>query len=317
VCHYGYRSALTPLDSAGASRQAFTVAVRKIQTLYALQEVLMETAAAKTEKTPVKKSGRFRAFLNSSWTQAVGTTILGIVLSWIGMKVHVYINLRPLHAIWDNIIAGQTEIPIVIGNTRVTEFMSINTKSPSRLPANAPLLGEQEAVAISNLREVLGAAYSDKNASVHEFQNFPTMETHESFISVGGASINDITGDMLRHKLDAKLRIVYPDHYALDGNKRYDTALSNGQVVKDYGFIVVGPNPYDSSKTVCLAFGIWPQGTSAALSALTNPVTDTDEGRQFLERVKNRQGVVAIVSVEVNQLSQGRPHFEVVRPLAH
>jgi hypothetical protein len=279
-------------------------------------EMLMEGAATAESKQRTL-SVRLRNFFKSPWAQKVGTTLLGIALSWAVVQVHIYTTRRPLHAIWNNIIAEQTDIPIVIGNTRVKEFQPLDTNSSSRLPANVPLLGEQEAVAISHLREKLTAAYSDKNVSVYEYQSFSTIETHASFISIGGASINAITGDMLKHQLDANLRIIYPNHYAVDGGTRYDATVNQGRVTKDYGFIIVGPNPYDSSKTVCLAFGIWPQGTSAALNALTDPVTDSDLGRQFLERVKKHQGVVAIVSVDVNQLSQGRPHFEVVRPLVH
>lgn len=269
------------------------------------------------EKTPSKWRGVVRSIWKSPWTQSIATTLLGIVLSWVAVKVHIYLRQRPLHAVWDNIIAEQGEIPIVIGNTRIKEFQPLNTNSSSRLPDNAPLLGEQEAVAISTLRQALAAAYSSKSVDVYEYQRFPSMETHTSFISVGGASINDITGDMLRHKLDSNLRVVYPDHYALDGSTRYDPTLKNGKVVKDYGFIVIGPNPYDSTKTVCLAFGIWPQGTSAALDLLTNPPTESDRGKEFIKRVKTHQGVVAILSVQVNQLSQGRPTIELVRQLAH
>jgi hypothetical protein len=239
------------------------------------------------------------------------------VISWVGVRVHVYIKQRPLHAIWDSIIAEQQEIPIVIGSVRQREFQPLNANSESRLPENVPLLGEQEAVAISTLRQNLAAAYSDKSPRVYEYQSFPDTETHSSFISVGGASINDITGDMLiRHHLDSDLRIFYPDHYARDGKTRYDAVLDEeNRVVKDYGFIVVGPNPYDSTKTVCLVFGIWPQGTRAALDALTNPDTDSAKGQEFIERVKKHEGTVAVLGVDVNKLSQGRPTFVVVRPL--
>jgi hypothetical protein len=116
--------------------------------------------------------------------------------------------------------------------------------------------------------------------------------------------------------------MFYPEHYAVDGadGKRYDAELvppapENGSIVKDYGFIIVGPNPYDKQKTVCLAFGIWPPGTKAALDALTDPDMTSGYGREFIEKLKTHRGVLAVVETEVHGPQQGRPVFVKVRDL--
>jgi hypothetical protein len=111
--------------------------------------------------------------------------------------------------------------------------------------------------------------------------------------------------------------MFYPDHYAVDSadGKSYRADEQNGQITKDYGFILIGPNPYDTQKTVCLAFGIWPYGTKAALETLTHPDSTSLLGREFISKVKGHKGVLAIVETKVTGLQQGRPTFVKVRNL--
>jgi hypothetical protein len=65
-----------------------------------------------------------------------------------------------------------------------------------------------------------------------------------------------------------------------------------------------------------LAFGIWPQGTSAAIEALIRPDSVSPLGTQFIAKVKQGKGVVAVVETRVTGLQQGRPTFVKVRDLA-
>lgn len=186
------------------------------------------------------------------------------------------------------------------------------------LPENVPLLGVQEAIGISFLRQNLTNEFGVRAFNLVEDSGFNSRKTSASFVSVGGSSINDITYDMLvEQKLDKYFKMIYPDHYAVDeaDGETYRAQLQNGLISKDYGFILIGRNPYDTNKFVFLAFGIWPQGTRAALDALADPDLHSPKGQEFIEKIKEGKGVVAIVEIKVSRLDQGHPTFVKVRDL--
>jgi hypothetical protein len=278
------------------------------------------SAALHQEQEPGRTwQDRFKKILASPWTQAVATTLLGLLLAWAGEHVHIYFQKRPFHAVWDHILRDQRTVPVVIGGLKRPVFQPIHVERLAQLPKNVPLVGVQEAIGISLLREELVGAFGSNSIGLYEAEEFGADKTRSSFISVGGSSINEVTYDLLvQRKLDTKFRMIYPDHYAVDGADgiTYRAEQQDGLITKDYGFIIVGPNPYDSQKTVCLAFGIWPQGTSAAIEALIRPDSVSPLGTQFIAKVKQGKGVVAVVETRVTGLQQGRPTFVKVRDLA-
>jgi hypothetical protein len=263
-----------------------------------------------------------RASLASPWTQGFIFLILGAVLTWAIDRIHIGIQQRPFHGVWDPIIENEGRVPIVIGGIKQVSFHPQGTgpKKESKLPANVHLVGVQDATASALLQQRLARVYG-KDTAIVEPEGFSDFKS--TFVSVGGWSVNSVTYDILvLRKLDAKFQMFYPEHYAVDGadGKRYDAELvppapENGSIVKDYGFIIVGPNPYDKQKTVCLAFGIWPPGTKAALDALTDPDMTSGYGREFIEKLKTHRGVLAVVETEVHGPQQGRPVFVKVRDL--
>jgi hypothetical protein len=269
-----------------------------------------------------KWSSGFRATLFSAWTRTVIGAILGIVLAWAVDAITIHIEERPFHSVWDSIIGNQGRIPIVIGGIKQGAFRPEFTPplSESKLPDNVHLIGVQDAIASSLLQQRLVKVYG-KDSVISEPEVF--SEIRSTFVSVGGWSVNATTYDILvQRKIDAKFHMFYPEHYAVDeaDAKKYETAfieLENGKksIIKDYGFIIIGPNPYDREKMVCLVFGIWPQGTSAALEALIEPDIKSDLGREFIKKVQARQGVLAVVDTEVKGFEQGRPVFRRVRVL--
>jgi len=264
-------------------------------------------------------------FLGNKWITIVGGVFFGMFATWMVHYVQNWIDKRPLHAIWDKIIDEQGDIPVVFGGALVKEFYVKHPEGgvdaavvKASLPNNVPLLGVQEAIGISFVRQNLANEFGVRTISLYEDIDFSSRKTNASFVSVGGASINDITFEMLvEHKLDRQFKMVYPDHYALDeaDGQTYRAERQNELISKDYGFIVIGRNPYDTNKLVILAFGIWPQGTRAALDAIAEPDTQSQIGQQFIEKVKAGKGVVAVVETKVSSLQQGRPHFVKVRDL--
>jgi hypothetical protein len=294
----------------------------------------METSVQTKSESPARKKFEKRMtvayailrFLGNKWITIVGSVFFGMFATWMVHYVQNWIEKRPLHAIWDQIINEQGDIPVVFGGALVKEFYVKHPEGGAEsatvkatLPNNVPLLGVQEAIGISFLRQNLTNEFGVRTLSLYEDSDFKSRKTNSSFISVGGASINDITFEMLvQQRLDKQLKMIYPDHYALDeaDGQTYRAERQNELISKDYGFIVIGRNPYDVGKLVILAFGIWPQGTKAALDALAEPDTLSQMGRQFIEKIKAGGGVVAVVETKISDLQQGRPHFVKVRDLA-
>jgi hypothetical protein len=245
---------------------------------------------------------------------------LGVLLAWAFDATRFYIQQRPFHAVWDGIIGDQRHIPIVIGGIKQGGFHPENTPpgSETPLPSNVHLIAAQDTIASSLLQQRLVRVYGIDSA-ITESEGF--NELRSTFVTVGGSSVNETTYDILvQRKLDKKFKMFYPEHYAIDAfdGTRYDPDITPDKksIVKDFGFIMVGPNPYDQKKTVCVLFGIWPQGTGAALDALIDPDTESVLGRKFIEKLHTHRSVLAVVETVVNGLQQGRPVFVKVRDLA-
>ena len=243
---------------------------------------------------------------------------MGVILAWAVDTARIHIQQRPFRAVWDNIIGDQRSIAIVIGGMKQESFHPEHTpsNSVSKVPQNVHLLGVQDAIASSLLQQRLVSVYG-MGALISEPIDFNDIRS--TFISVGGWSVNARTYDVLvQNKLDAKFQMFYPEHYAVDGfdGKRYNAELdADKNVVKDYGFIIVGQSPYDQEKMVCVAFGIWPQGTSASLHALIDPDVKSQLGREFIAKLRTHQGVLAVVETRVSGLQPGRPVLIKVRDL--
>jgi hypothetical protein len=211
---------------------------------------------------------------------------------------------------WNSILAAQEEIPVVIPDFRIQSF-----KSPwglKKLPVNVPVVGVQDAMAVGQFTTSFSRAYPSLRIRLFPASDFGPRSMRSSFMSVGGPSVNAITREYLP-LLDSQFRVAYPQHKASDGENKYEPRLLRGRLVKDYGFIVIAPNPYHSLKTVCIVFGIWPQGTLAAMEALTNTDCDSEFGRKFLNRIKSNRAVVGVLEVKIQDLNQGIATFIDVR----
>lgn len=280
-------------------------------------------------------SSKFQKIINHQWTikatATIAGTIFGSFLTWFVPYIQDLIAQKTLHEIWDNVLRGQSTIPIVYGVNNVKGFIldsDLGKEKAVLLPKNVPMLGVPEAIGIAHVSRYLASAFGKNRLIFEESDQFNLGKTVSSFVSIGGASINKVTHDLLdERRLDSKFKMIYPDHYAIDeadGNqykpeKKSDpNALDKKNdfiVTKDYGFIIAGPNPYNSQKIVVLAFGIWPQGTSAALETLINPDINGNLGKLFIEKIKLGKGLVAIVETDVAGLQRGRPKFVKVRDL--
>jgi hypothetical protein len=265
----------------------------------------------------VKWRHKFADVLRSPWTQTVIGAVLGIGLAWASEHIHVYFQRRPFHAIWDNILGEQRTIPIAIGGiTRPGYFIPLRTNSKVVLPSNVPLFGVQEGMGVSVLREALVSTFGEGSVKLNQYKDFGPLKT-DSFVSIGGASVNEVTYNLLvTQPVDTKFKMVYPDHYAVDDGQVYRAEQQDGLITKDYGFIIVAPNPYDAQKTVCLAFGIWPQGTNAALYFLSHPEDVGPKSGQFTDLLRKHKGAVVVVETNVYDFTVGHPTLVHARELA-
>jgi hypothetical protein len=232
-------------------------------------------------------------------------------------KVWSWYTSRPLRQLWGGIIQSQERVPIVLGDVPAANFVIPDSGGKvAHLPPNAPFVGVGDAVGTALLQILVRDFH--RNVAVEFSSESGPDTTQLNFVAVGGPSVNMVTRRVLvDENLDAGLRIVYPDHYAVDGanGQQFHAEFDQmGRITADYGFIVVGPNPFRKDKVACLVFGIWPPGTRAAVEELLSP-EPSPLGKELVKRIKKHQGAVAVVKTSVTNLSQGGPRIIEVRPL--
>lgn len=276
----------------------------------------------------------------SYWIVHLSAGILvGVILALAPFLVgwiHRHNEQGPFNDTWIGILGTQQVVPIIVSDVPGKEF-SLPPYGTSRLPKNVPLVGVPEALGIAELREALTQGSQKRHPELHVRGEYGRNVTELSFVSVGRPSVNEMTRNLVASwnenekddnkklifengvTLDGKLVIHYPSHYVVDGGQGTSTPYraqeKDGRIVKDYGFIVIGKSPYQEGRMVCAVFGVWPQGTQAAVEALIRPDSTSDYGKQLLKRIRERRGVVAIVETQVRGLSAEGPKLVAVRPL--
>ncbi|MEH1937346.1 MAG: hypothetical protein V7L14_27295 [Nostoc sp.] len=256
------------------------------------------------------------SFLSNPLVQALLGAILGAFITTIQNKIRNYIRLKPFHLIWDNIFDDEENIYIAVSDIPLDKFPIFKQNSTSQLPNNVSLLGVQEAVGLAELRQAMKIAYPNKKIypDISRDFNFYTS----SFISVGGPSVNSTTYEILiNSKLKNQIEIVYPEHYAIDkkNNVEYKPDLIRNEIKEDYGFIIVNRNPFNPNKTVCLFFGVWPQGTRAAIQTMIELNVKEKYVRQLTKLIKRKCPILVIVKTKVVGLVQGTPEIVLLREL--
>jgi hypothetical protein len=255
-------------------------------------------------------------FLSNPLVQALLGAIVGALVTSIQNRVRNYVKLKPFHIIWDDIINDEENIYIAVSDIPLDEFPIIESNTTSQLPSNVPLLGVQEAVGLAELRQALKVAYPSKKITPYLSKEFTFYNS--SFISVGGSSVNLATYEILiNNNLDTEVKIVYPDHYAIEtrDNVEYKPYLIKNKIKEDYGFIIIHRNPFNFEKTVCMLFGVWPQGTLAAIQTMIELNIKQKYVKQLINLRKKKCPVLVIVKTKVVGLGQGSPEIIRVRKL--
>ena len=243
----------------------------------------------------------------------VVSAVVGMVVIWGWGRVDAYRQQTPFHELWDHVLEGADSIPIVIGGIKLDVFTPNGTNRPSRLPKNVLLVGVDDGVGMSLLRESFARAFGRLKVTLHQPQDFGD-NILKSFVSVGGPSVNSVTGGLLANVTG--IQMFYPEHYAMVGQEKLSAEQDRqGNVTKDFGFIIIAPNPLAQIHHVCVVFGIWPYGTSAALEALSKPDLRNRLFQQFTEKIKLRSPVLLVLETKVEDLQHGAPNLIEVRDL--
>ena len=239
---------------------------------------------------------------------------VGMAVVWGWAKIENRWQQTPFREIWRPVVQGADSIPIVIGGVRLDTFTPNGTNKPARLPNNVLLVGVDDGMGMSLLRESFARAFGHLRVTLHEPQDFGDKNL-TSFISVGGPSVNSVTGRILANMTG--IRMFYPEHYAMVGQRRFSAEEDRqGNVIKDFGFIIMAPNPLAQAHHVCVVFGIWPYGTSAALQVLSRPDPKDKLFQQFARKVRSRSPVLAVLETKVQDLQRGTPTLIEVKDLA-
>ncbi len=266
-------------------------------------------------KTQRRRNWRFITSLIIVLALAAALCIyFGRILGRQAAEAYLQSMQRPSHEMWDPILEGAKSIPIVIGGIQLEAFTPIGTDKPVRIPRNVLLVGVDDGAGMSLLRESFVRTFRRKKVTLYKPHDFGD-KILTSFVSIGGPSVNEVTGRIMARTTG--LQMVYPDHYAVIGQRKFSAEQDpQGNVIKDCGFIIVTPNPLAPRHLVCVVFGIWPYGTSAALEALSTPEMRNPDFQKFVEKVKLHAPVVAVVGTKVEGLQHGPPDLLEVDDLA-
>jgi hypothetical protein len=72
-------------------------------------------------------------------------------------------------------------------------------------------------------------------------------------------------------------------------------------------------SPWNAEKKICLLFGLWPQGTLAAVDGILKRCRPAKLANQFRGALKRQQNVIAILRITITGLLQGTGEFVKVR----
>lgn len=164
-------------------------------------------------------------------------------------------------------ILSDGEIALLVPSIAQREFYIPIVATSSSIPQNIPLMPFSEAIAISMMFTALGSVFSRKRVKL-ESASGSQLTGH--IIAIGGPSVNEATHALLNNqKLSCHLCIHYPEHYVTDGfrQKEYRAEMVGDQIINDYGFVLIGRNPYHPTYMAIVLMGVWAHGTNSAVQA--------------------------------------------------
>jgi len=134
---------------------------------------------------------------------------------------------------------------------------------------------------------LLNKLYPTMTVKKYTCEDMPKEGYESNLILIGGPGYNTIVKEILE-------RINSPFNYDLEEdllvdkfkNIKYGSKFSSGNIVKDYGFFLKIPNPYNDTKKLIMINGIHTYGVFGVVKAFTT----TDQGFKNCEQIIEKFG---------------------------
>lgn len=139
------------------------------------------------------------------------------------------------------------------------------------LPPAVRLVGLLDGLAFGRLRDLLEAATPGTPLEICSHDRVDEMS--RPLISLGGPSVNELTGSILAKSLMQRgVWMKYPEHVSTVLDRSYVLEYVAGEAHADYGFLVFTRNEWNPTTGCCLVYGVYPAGTWAAVRLLEDPM---------------------------------------------
>jgi hypothetical protein len=210
-------------------------------------------------------------------------------------------------SIIDLVFASEDQIHMVTAHMRQTSFERIGTKQIIHLPSNAPFLPSSVAVGGALIYSYAHQRYGDSKPAWLHFDNENWGSDEHNFISIGGPFVNVFAKEIVEGKRIPGFQLT-DTPTAIDEQHTFEALRetsggSDAPLLTDYGFIIYVKNPRKPAKRICLAFGLWPPGTQAAVAVIIDPLAQPWRYRnQLRNAIRKDKNVIAIVKVTINGL---------------
>jgi hypothetical protein len=226
----------------------------------------------------------------------------------------------------DSLLGGTTDVRILVSRLRSPTYTRLGTEEQLTLPDNSFVL--PDSIAIAELYSEIRKRYGTHRRLPRPEHSYSSDMRDSHLIVLGGPYVNEVAHYIFDNKLVPHFAIT--DTFGcVDDNVHYDAVVevksSRTVLTRDYGFIVCLPNPYNpTGLRACLIFGLYPQGTLAAVRVLVDPFFAGDRhgvkqrrsyAKQFVSHIRRGRNCVAIVEVAVDPASPllGECNFVKVR----
>ena len=224
--------------------------------------------------------GMLHFSLDAVGAKLVALAVGGVATAAFGMARRYVFNRLPARRLWRYTDTGGFTLI-------VSSSGQVDTGKYSR-----PTTGLGQARAMSLVVPLLTRAYNNVDLEqVRLSASTPGKDLEADLLVLGGAKTNEITGKLL--EAIPNLPFTAPGEVITWGSTEYEGIVDRDGVVRDYGYIVRAPNPFDPERRVVVLAGSHTFGTVAAARWL------------LLEGAKRSVPADVAVLVEAEVLSDG------------
>jgi hypothetical protein len=260
-------------------------------------------------------------FLSSHPAEAgLAFAIIGsiVVPAWSWLR-NLLIWLIRRRSIIELIFQDEDRVYLVTSHMKQTSFQRIGTNQVINLPSNAPFLPSNIAISTALINNYARDRYGDRKTAVLHFDNDNWGANAHNFISIGGPFVNEIAKRIIDANSIPEFQITniptavdQTDTYEAERESR--STNPDAPLATDYGFAIHTKNPFNPEKRIVIVFGLWPQGTQAAVAAVLDPAAPSSRNfKMFYKAVKRGRSVIGIVQVRIRGLILERGELIKVR----